>query len=48
VYLLVASVSPAKMVEPIKMLFECRLVLGPTYHVLDGSAHWHYVANTMD
>ena len=32
----VTVVSPAKMVQPIEMLFGLMTVMGPTNHVLDG------------
>jgi len=46
----VTTVSRAKTDEPIKKPFGGRLMWakGTMYYVSDGSAHWHYVANTMD
>jgi len=46
----VTTVSRAKTNEPIKKPFGGRLMWakGTMYYVSDGSAHWHYMANTMD
>jgi len=38
-------VSPAKTTE---MPFGVWTLVGPKKHVLDGGAHWHHLANTIE
>ena len=44
----VTVVSPAKTAEPIEMPFDISTRVGPRKHVLDGDAHWHNLANTIE
>jgi len=41
-------VSCAKTAKPIKMLFGMWTWVGQRNHVLDGGAHWHYLANMTE
>ena len=38
----------AKKAEPIEMPFGMCTPVGPRKHMLDGSSHWHYLANTTE
>jgi len=44
----VTVVSPAKTAEPIEMPFKMWTRVGPKKRVLDGSAHWRNMANTLE
>jgi len=44
----VTVMSLAETVEPITMPFGLWTWVCPRKHVLDGSAHWHYLANTIE
>jgi len=44
----VTIMSPANTTELIEMSFGMRTLVGPRKHVLDGDAHWHNLANTIE
>jgi len=44
----VTIVSPAKMAEPMKVLFGKWSRVGTRNLVLDGGAHWRHLANTVE
>ena len=48
VWRLSAESSVTKTAEPIEMPFGVCIRVGPRKHVLDGSAQWRHVANTIE